>query len=300
MSQVDYSVVIPVFKSTDSLIELQKSIDAFMKKRAYQYESIFVEDSGSKASWQVLVKLKEEYPLQVKIVQLSRNYGQNGATLCGLDLSSGFQVITIDDDLQYHPNEIEKLIQKKKENNLDVVYGSPKKNNVSFLRKYGGALIKLLFSKSQGGSSVGSSFRLLDQSIVAKLKNHAQDHLFINQVITWYTTQFGFVEIEHNPRSNGKSGYSLFNLIGISIRLLFYYSSFPLKLLSLIGILGFLFLLAGSFYHYFNHSITWNDFLIQFSLSIILGGIGLLAVYLSRIFSSRVPKPTYSVRKILK
>ncbi len=301
MNECDFSVVVPVYNSVDSLGVLFGEVNSLMAELNASYEVIFVQDGGNDASWEALLAIKKAAPSQVKIVKLSRNFGQNGATLCGLDEAIGAKVITIDDDLQTRPEEIKKLIARQTETGADVIYGVAPEAKTSWLRRKGGNFFKRVFNKNQGGSSIGSSFRLIEKHIVDSLKFHSQDHLFINQVINWYTLNIEFVEVEHNERQEGTSGYSFFKLAGISFRLILYYSSIPLKimvffcLITAVAIVG---MTIYYLYYQFDRGAEVDLFMISVlaAMAIIAASIAVFGVYINRIYSARVKKPNYSVK----
>ena len=103
------SVVIPAYKSRDSLPLLIRKLDAILNRTGQPFEIIVVDDSSPDDTWECLKVLKEIYP-QLKIIRLLRNSGQHNALLCGLSLAKGSIVITMDDDLQNPPEEVPKLI----------------------------------------------------------------------------------------------------------------------------------------------------------------------------------------------
>jgi glycosyltransferase involved in cell wall biosynthesis len=296
MNSVEFSVIIPVFKSVDTLQPLFEGIKAIMSEMKKTYEVIFVEDFGSKESWQELLRLKKIYPEDIIIIRLSRNFGQNGATVCGIDQSRGKKVITIDDDLQIHPKEIRKLIDVHLATDADVVYGNYKASD-SFIRKVGSKIIKWIFNKSNGGNSIGSSFRLIDEHIVERIKFHSQDHLFINQVINWYTIDFQIIEVEVKTREEGSSGYSLLNLAVLSFKLIFHYTNLPLKITIYSCLLSVIACLSIIIYHIYKHAeldILWVVLLM--GLALILGGMSVLGVFINRIYTSRVKRPNYAIK----
>jgi glycosyltransferase involved in cell wall biosynthesis len=272
-----------------------------MVQRELSYEVIFVEDSGWEASWKQLLQLKKRFPEELRIIKLSRNFGQNGATLCGIDEARGEKVITIDDDLQIPPSEIAKLIDKQEETGADVVYGKMPEKRTSWLHLIGARLIKGIFNFQQGGTSIGSSFRLIDKHVVERLRFHSQDHLFINQVITWYTLEVVFVEVEQHPRGEGRSGYSLWKLIMLSFRLIFYYTSIPLKLVVTVCALTALACFSLAIYYWSQALDLANKqdiitIVLMMAIALVLGSVSILGTYVNRIYTSRVRKPNYSIK----
>lgn len=300
MNSIMYSIIVPVYKSVETLRPLYEGIQEVMQEIEATFEVIFVEDFGKKESWQELLQLKKHYPENVIIIKLSRNFGQNGTTICGIDESRGKKVITIDDDLQIHPREILKLIVNQKETDADVVYGNYAEK-ASFIRRLGSTFIKWIFNRDQGGSSIGSSFRLIDEHIVERLKFHSQDHLFINQIINWYTLNYQFVDVERQARSEGTSGYSFWKLVSLSFKLFFYYTNIPLKLTIYSCVLAFIGCISLIGYHAINYNpeaIIFDVFsmILILGMALIIGSIGVLAIYINRIYTSRIKRPNYAIK----
>src|SRR6185503_1562788 len=123
MRSIDYSVVVPVYNSEKTLVELFTRTREVFKKLGRSFEMVFVEDCGKDQSWQVLRELSDQYPGEVVAVKLARNFGQHNATLCGFHHAQGRFVITIDDDLQIPPEEIPKLIDEQERSDAELVYG---------------------------------------------------------------------------------------------------------------------------------------------------------------------------------
>lgn len=296
--------MVPVYNSTETLDALYHATDAAIDKNKYSFEIVFVDDHGKKESWKKLEEIKQQYPDTVRIIRLSKNFGQNSATLCGIDHSKGEYIVTIDDDMEFHPNDIPLLLKKMEADNDDVVYGVFEKGPKKSMRTIGRRILFFLLSKFENGGNIGSSFRLIKRNIVEKINQHNQDHLFINQIISWYTNDIDYVKVSHHKRKDGKSGYTVGKLIGIGLKLLFYYSSFPLKILIyfsfLTAIISFVFAA-----YYFIQQLTvgsepgYSSVIVSIfaGTSIIMLGIGVLSIFVNRIYNSRIKKPNYSIKK---
>lgn len=301
--KIDYSFVIPVYNSVLSLEIIYSGIVDLMNEYQNTYEVIFVEDDGSKESWLTLLELKKRYAATITLIKLTKNFGQNGATLCGIQEAQGNVIITLDDDLQVHPSELKKLIDFHKANESDVIYGIHKENKSSWLRNIGSNLIKKLFNKSEGGSKLGSSIRLINSNIATHLRNHSQDHLFINQVISWYTLNIHFVEVQRNSRFEGKSGYTLLQLFLIAFRLFFLYTSIPLKIMVALCLSGSITTFFLASYYIYKHFVFGEGLgflvVIVIAVSLILASISIIGIYLNRIYDSRVKRPHYAIKQKL-
>jgi len=304
--QPDYSVVVPVYNSAESLHELFTGLrDVFARMNA-TFEVIFVDDNSQDTSWDVLTAIKSANPLQVTAIRLSRNFGQHNATFCGFGFAAGRQVITIDDDLQTPPAEVEKLVAEHLKTEADVVYGYYGNKKHSRLRNAGSRTLKKTARLLHDSPGEGSSFRLLNGVLVKKLLHHNHNFIFIDEVLLWYTDDVVFVNVEHMPRKYKQSGYSTLSLFRLFANLVLYYTTVPLKLL-VYG--GFIFSLITFAYGLFSSvkkmlydiQLGYTSLIVTilFSTSIILFSLGVLGEYLSRIYQVQNRKPPFSVKKII-
>lgn len=303
MSQTtDITIVVPVFNSVETLRPLYERAAATLSKLNRSFEILFVEDGGPIESWNELKTIKKTFPDTVSLIRLGRNYGQNAATVCGITNARGSIVITIDDDLQTPPEEIEKLLQKYEETKASAIFGVTARQNNPIIKRIGSYMIKKIFDWVDG-ADIGSSFRLIAPELNEKLNKQVHDQLFLNQVIHWYTDEIVSVEVKHESRTEGNSGYSFFGLAGIALRLLFFYTDFPLRVMSYTGLLiAFICFGLGVYYVYeklvigaeagFASIIT----AIFFTTGIIMVCLSILGSYISRIYADRIKRPVYSIK----
>lgn len=303
----DYSVIVPVFNSCQSLKELQKQITETFTRIGKSYEVIYVNDNSADDSWPVLQVIQKEYSDTVTAITLAKNYGQHNATLCGIAQATGEFIITIDDDLQNPPAEIIKLIDRMNETDADVVYGIFSRKHYSMVRKMGSAALmgssKRLF-QTKGN---GSSFRLLKSAMAKNLLNHQINFIYIDELFNWYTNDIQFVAVEHHKRPYQKSNYNPLSLFSIVTNMVIYYTAVPLKLIVYGGFsLGLISFITGLAFIYRKivHDVplgfTSMIVAVLFSTSVIMVSLGMLGEYLSRIYHVQNRKPPYSIKKILR
>ena len=303
MSQTtDITVVVPVYNSVETLRPVYERIATTLAKLGKSFEVLFVEDGGPIESWNELKSIKKAFPETVSLIRLGRNYGQNAATVCGITNARGEIIITIDDDLQTPPEEIEKLLEAYNTTAASVVFGVTSSQSNPLLKRIGSYMIKRIFDWVDG-ADIGSSFRLIAPELKEKLNKQAHDQLFLNQVIHWYTDEIANVEVKHESRTEGSSGYSFFGLAGIALRLLFFYTDFPLRMMTYTGLLiAFVCFGLGSYFVYeklvigaesgFASIITS----IFFTTGIIMVCLSILGSYISRIYADRIKRPVYSIK----
>lgn len=300
-----YSVVIPVFNSHSSLRELFHGISETFRKESTLFEVIFVDDFSQDGSWEVLMSLQRENPGLVRAIRLARNFGQHNATLCGLTFARGDRIITIDDDLQTPPAEINKLIVCREEHDHDLVYGISRLKHHSMARNLGSRSLKVSARTFHQSRGEGSSFRLISRELCDRIILHRQNFIFLDEVMQWYTDDIGFTEVEHLPRRYDRSGYSFAKLFSLLANIVLYYTMMPLKLLVYGGLaISFVTFLYGLFFIFkkivFDVPLGYTSLIVTilFSTSIILFGLGVLGEYLSRMYQIQNGKPPYSIKRV--
>ena len=294
MADQKFSIVIPVYNSEHTLIELTDRLNAIFSKIMGDYEIIFVDDYSSDNSWQILQKIHQENK-NVKIIHLQRNFGQHNATLCGFHYATGDYVIIMDDDLQHPPEEIPVLIHKIKEG-YDVVYGkyilkqhSRTENFFSHIfEKVTHILLKI------PDSVYISSFAIFSKDVIKNACNFKGSYIFLAAVISESTSMNNVTDVEvlHNPRKNGQSNYSMLSYLKLSLNLIVNHSVLPLTLISSLGFITSIFSIFYGIY-VIVRSMTdssfgltgWSSLMVAVSFlsGMILLSLGIIGEYLRRV-----------------
>ena len=303
---VDYSVVIPVYRSEKTLAPLFHRLREVFSGLGKTFEVIFVEDCGQDGSWDVITALKAEHPSEIVALTLARNFGQHNATLCGFHYVRGQWVVTIDDDLQIPPEEIPKLIDEQKRSGAELVYGFFAEKQHGLVQNLGSLAIQKACELTFATKGKGSSFRLIASSLVEKVRAHHQSFVFVDGLLLWYTRYVSRTQVRHEPRQHGQSGYSLMKLIGLAAHMLFNFTTLPLRWIIYLGILtsaasfvlGVVFLIRGLIY---SVPVGWSSLAVTifFVGGVILLVLGIIGEYISRIFSLHNARPQFSIKEIL-
>jgi glycosyltransferase involved in cell wall biosynthesis len=303
----DYSVVVPVYNSCESLEELYQRIGQIMNRIEKTFEVIFVDDDSVDSSWSILESIQNANPEKVIAIRLARNFGQHNATICGIAQASGTYIITIDDDLQNPPEEIAKLISTMDNSDADLVYGISHKNQHSLVHNLGSTTLKVSSRHIFRTKGIGSSFRLMKSSIGKYLLDHQINFIYIDELFNWYTNHIEFVLVDHQKRPYQKSTYTSHSLFSLFSNLVIYYTAIPLRVMVYTGFISaFLSFIIGIMFIYkkIAHDVplgfTALIVAISFSTSIILLSLGIIGEYLSRIYSVQNRKPPYSIKTLLK
>ncbi len=297
------SIVIPVYNST-VLAEIARGIDAVFANRSEQHEIIFVDDfSTGPDVWPTLTRLAEEHQ-SVRAIQLTRNFGQHAATLCGLKESKGELVITMDDDLQHSPEDIPRFLSLK---DFDIVLAQFKNKQHSLFKRstsrIKGVFDQVIIDKPKEVQL--SSYRMLSRIVVDGMLSINTPHPFIPSLMFHVSQNAAGLEVEHGQRQGGRSGYTLWKLFHIFSNLVINNSSLVLRLVGYLGIslAGISFLIALVIvYMKLMHEIAIPGWASLFSALLLIGGlllfsVGLMGEYLIRIIETSEAKPTFFVRR---
>ena len=247
----NYSVVIPVYNSAAIVGKTIDRTAAFFEERGWDYELILVNDGSRDQSWPVL-REKACANEHVTAINLLHNYGQHTAVLCGLRQSTGDYVITLDDDLQNPPEEIIHLVEKANEGH-DLVFGRFRQKKHRLYRRQGSLLINLINKQifHTPDDIVPSNFRLIERDVVNRICSYRTSYPYITGLLVsglalMFSANPANVWVEHQKRPVGKSNYNFFKIVELVMRILFNYSTYPLRVVSILGLVvsGISFLLG--------------------------------------------------------
>ena len=295
------SVVVPVYRSEQTLKELVSRISSALQK--YDFEIILVDDASGDGSWKEISSLAKEN-LNVFGIRLGRNSGQHGALLAGVRTAKFETTVTLDDDLQNPPEEIERLILGLKQG-VDVVYGVSSEIKQNFYRRLGSNLVRKFFSSALDFNSAVtmSSFRAFRTNLREGFSTQLGPNISLDALLTWSTTRFAVAEVRHDMRKIGKSHYTFRKLVRFMIDMTTGYSALPLRLATSIGFvtIGFgLILLAYVVGRPILSGESVPGFPLLASSIIIFSGVqifllGILGEYIGRMHFRVMNKPTYMI-----
>jgi glycosyltransferase involved in cell wall biosynthesis len=308
------SVVIPTYKSEPNLPELIRRLTAVLSALPCNHEIIFVNDNSPDNSYPILKAACNADP-RIKLISLSRNFGQQIATSAGLKYSSGDAVIIMDDDLQDPPEFIPDLVSKWAEGN-DVVYVIRTKRKEGVFKKIGYKMFYWVLARMSTIKIPQDSgdFGLLDRKIVEILNNMPERTRLIRGLRAWIGYRQVGIECERGNRFKGKPSYNLVKMIQLSMNGIFAFSDAPLQLSSTLGFFVSFIAFLGMILTVVQRIITtifpnnpvavWPGFstivlAILFLGGVQLIGIGILGEYVARIYNEVKQRPMFLVRETL-
>lgn len=303
------SVVIPVFNEQECLAEL---IDRCLKVcdgMNHPYELILIDDGSSDNSPQMIDEAAKANNGRVIAVHLNRNYGQHAAVICGFEESRGSIIITLDADLQNPPEEIPNLVVEI-DKGYDVVGTVRKHRRDTFFRKKASAIVNKVAQKATGVmmNDYGCMLRAYRRYVINAVLQCHERSTFIPVLANSFAKTTTEIEVMHESRTHGKSKYSVWKLISLQFDLLTSMTTFPLRLMSYLGVLvsftgiGFGVLLFAMRFIYGAEWAADGVFTLFSILFIFIGAqfvaMGLLGEYIGRIYHDVRGRPRYFVEKV--
>ncbi len=301
------SVVIPVYQCSDSLEELCRRLLPILDDLQVDSEIIMVVDGSPDNSWEVLQTLASS-DNRIKAIKLSRNFGQHNAVSAGLDYAEGTWTIIMDCDLQDRPEEIPKLFAKAREG-FDVVLARRGKRKDTKFKKFSNFVFYKIFNFLTGmkyDPQVGA-FRIISNKVVKNYRKFNEQTRFFNGLIEWMGFSTAYVDVEHGSRFCGETSYTFWKLLKFSANIIIAHSDKPLRMSVMFGFAMSTFsLFAGIYVTYlsFVQNITisgWASLIISmyFLAGIIMVNLGILGIYLGKVFEETKDRPLYIVDRAI-
>ncbi len=232
---VRYSAVIPVYNSQDSVGEVITRCLQVFDRAGLDGEVVAVNDGSTDGSWEAVRRIAAEHPAVVA-VDLLRNYGQHNALVCGFAHASGDYVITLDDDLQNPPEEMIHLIRKIHEG-YDLVFGRFAQKQHATHRRLGSRVVTWINRRvfDQPRDLTISNFRILTRDVVQRICAFRTGYPYVPGLAMMHSGRRASVDVRHEPRKIGTSGYGFVKITELVMRILFNYSSYPLRVVTVFG-----------------------------------------------------------------
>ncbi|NNJ10634.1 glycosyltransferase family 2 protein [Chloroflexales bacterium ZM16-3] len=308
------SIVVPIYNEEDSIPHLYDRLTTVLEGYGHAYEIIAVDDGSRDGSFALLSDLAASDP-RLRVVRFRRNFGQTPAFAAGFDRAQGEYIVTIDADLQNDPNDIPMLMARASEG-YDVVSGWRARRQDAFInRKLPSMIANRLISWVTGVHlhDYGCSLKVYRADVVKNINLYGELHRFIPAVASWQGVAVTEMAVHHEARRYGTSKYGIGRTVRvlldlITVRFLLSYSTRPMQIFGLWGLLSMLSGFVISVYLVaikllYNAEIGSRPLLLLGVLLIILGvqfiGIGLMGELLMRTYYETQKKPIYVVREEL-
>jgi glycosyltransferase involved in cell wall biosynthesis len=299
------SLVVPLFNSVTTVDRLVEALAALPVPGGH--ELILVDDGSSDGTAERAARWVSAVGMPVTLVRLARNFGEHNAVLAGLKEARGRHVITLDDDLQNPPEEALRLWRHAVEGGFDVVYGALRKKRHPVWRNLGSWMTNrvagVLLNKP--GGLYLSSFRCLSAFVVAEVTRYEGPYVYLDGLLLQATASIDQIEVRHESRMSGRSGYTLRKLTHLWLNMVVNFSVMPLRLATMLGFgmagLGFLMILWVVIEHWlWAQPLGWSSLmavLLLFSGTQLVV-VGVVGEYVGRIYLTVNQRPQFVVREV--
>jgi len=299
------SIVIPVYNGATSIADLVRMLENL--SIAGGHEIVLVNDGSADDSLAVCHALFDKARVPMTIVSLARNYGEHNAVMAGLRYASGAHVITMDDDLQNPPEEVQRLLAFAQRNGKDVVYTYYKDKRHAAWRNLGSAFANRVadFVLDKPKGLYLSSFRCMTAFVAREIIRYEGPFPYVDGLILQVTHDIDRLLVAHLPRATGSSNYTVRRLSRLWINLFVNFSVMPLRIstitgfaLSAFGAVGVTLAIGEALF--WSPPPGWASLM---AAVLLLSGVqllilGIIGEYLGRLYLTANQKPQSVVKEV--
>jgi len=302
------SVVVPVYNEEKNLPLLMDRLETALRNAGQPYEIIFVDDGSRDGSLEILKGFVGR--AGVRVLELTRNYGQHSAIMSGFSVVRGDIVVTIDADLQNPPEEVPALVRTMMEGNYEVVGTVREMRKDSIFRRIPSRVVNAMTRRITGihMSDWGCMLRAYRREVVDRMVESQEFSTFIPALATLFAKRMTEIPVGHEQRHAGTSKYNMWQLMNLQFDLLTSFSEFPLRVLLYMGtgmaVLGVAFgvLLVVMRIVYGPGWAAQGIFTLFAVLFFFVGALffalGIMGQYLGRIYHEVRKRPRFTIRKL--
>jgi len=302
-SEIEISIVSPVFMSANTINILVNSITNACQIIGENFEIILVDDGSKDQSWIEIKKIciKNKF---IKGIKLSRNFGQHIAINAGLKQSKGNWVVVMDCDMQDNPEEIPRLYSKAIEG-YSIVRARRKNRKDNLAKRLSSIVFYNLFEYLTGVSQDSSiaNFGIYHKNVIEAIKKMNDNNPYFPSQINWVGFSKFDINVNHCKRMNPKSTYDLRKLFNLALNNILSFSDKPLKLTVYFGfiisvtslLLSILNLLMAIFGFFTVNGFASIIITLFFSTGVIVFVVGVVGLYIGKIFESSKARPLYII-----
>lgn len=300
------SIIIPVYHCQDCLTLLSERIVQTINvlNDITDYEIIFVEDCGQDNSWEVIETLANQ-DAHIRGIQLSRNFGQHHSIAAGIELCRGDWAVVMDCDLQDRPEDIAYLWQKAQEG-YDVVNARRQRRQDSWWRKMTSRLYHIIF-EWLGGLSYDpqvANFRIISKKVIAAYNAMPETTKAFGAQIQWLGFLTGYIDVQHDNRYKGESSYTFRKLLHLAVEVITSYSNKPLRFfiglgiaISFVAVIASIWMIIQVFWGI--QVEGWASLMVSiwFLGGVIITNLGIIGLYIGKIYDETRKRPIYVISK---
>jgi polyisoprenyl-phosphate glycosyltransferase len=298
------SVVLPVYCEEEGIRTALAEVYRVLGTLEESFEVVLVDDGSTDSTWRAILGLCASYP-HLQAYQLSRNFGKEAAVAAGLARARGRAVIVMDADLQHPPDLIPQMVAAWREGGAEVVEARKvNRGRESLVHRAGATAFYLTMNRLTGFDLAGASdFKLLDRRVVDAWHLLEERGLFFRGNVAWLGFSRHAIPFSVPPRRDGASKWSIRSLIRLFSDAVTTFSALPLQIVTLAGVvfMGIATVIGARALHQWFIGEAVEGFTTVILLLLIVGGVtmlslGLIGVYIARLFEEVKRRPRYVVR----
>ena len=300
------SIVIPAYNEEKMILKTKEVVSGIMEREKIPFELVFVNDGSKDQTWEMIEKAAEKNS-HVTGIRFSRNFGKESAIFAGLANAEGDCIAVMDCDLQ-HPPETLVEMYRLWEQGYEVIEGVKRSRGKESIlhRASAGMFYKIMSKAVQIDMSRASDFKLMDRKAVEALLSMPERNAFFRALSSWVGYRTTSVEFDVQERTEGESKWSTWSLIKYAVRNIVGFSSAPLQMITVAGVLTLLLAVVlgiQSLVKYFcGHALEGFTTVILLLLiigSLIMLSLGVIGIYIAKIYEEVKGRPRYFIaRKI--
>lgn len=299
------SIVLPSYNEEQNIANTAKVLAELLEQEKIDYELVFVSDGSKDATYEEILKAAEQNP-KVKGARFSRNFGKEACIFAGLRLTTGDAVIVMDCDLQ-HPPQVIPQMWKLWQEGYEVVEGvksSRGKESLGY-KLSAGLFYKIMSKLIKMDMNASSDYKLLDRKVVNVLLELPERNTFFRALTFWAGFHTTTVEYEVQERMYGTSKWSLVSLMKYAITNATSFSTLPLQLVTVMGVVSILFSVVMAVQTLVRYLMgnSVEGFTTVILLILLIGGfimlsLGIIGHYIARIYEEVKGRPKYIISQV--
>lgn len=309
---VIYSFVVPIYNdgylAKDFCTEYEKVFKSYLKTEyiSDKVELIFVNDGSPDNSIEHLATLHELFPF-VRVIDLSRNFGQHIALSAGYAAARGQYVGMLNVDMEDPPDQIPLMLNEMKGKKLDLLVGMREKREAGFFKKVTSTVFYSLLNWLTGNyvPTNAATLRVMSRRFTDAYNSLSEKSRYLPGLETWLGFNSGYLYITHQQRKKGKSSYNFKRRLSMATESILSFSDFPLKLITgfglIVAVIGFLLIailvLQKLFFVNFMPGYTSTVSIIVFLAGVQILVIGMASLYIGRILKEVQNRPLYIIKE---
>ena len=299
------SVILPSYNEEKMIAAAAETVTGILDGAGIEHELLFVDDGSRDATWSEIEKAAAQNP-HVVGVHFSRNFGKESAMFAGLEQARGDCCVVIDCDLQHPPEKIVEMYRLWEEG-YEVVEGiNEDRGEESGMHRFAANSFYRLISRATGLDMASSSdFKLLDRKVVDTLNRMPERNVFFRALSFWVGFKRAEVSYRVRERTAGESKWSTRSLIRYAVNNIGSFSSAPLQIITILGILMLVTALVFGVVALVQKitgaalgGFTTVILLLLFASSLIMISLGIIGYYIARIYEELKGRPRYIISRI--